>query len=278
MSEKAVLKDRKIKFKDKLLSEIATLRGTALIVSFTGLVFLATSLFFIYIPTTNGFFNIGEIFVYLAALIGGPITGAIAGGLGASMADLALGYGIFAPGTFVIKAIEGFIVGLLFFYSLRITKWVKFLFVGFLCAFLIGFSAFLFNAEYEIGLSLYSGEIFSTLLPGYVFLIISLVLSVILILVLVFLKEKGEMAIACVTGGAIIVIGYFFYETVILSYAFSQAVVEIPFNIAQVVFGAAIAIPIVSYLIELGVIKEFQSDKRTKEKFELIPETELNEN
>ncbi|MBY9001728.1 MAG: ECF transporter S component [Candidatus Heimdallarchaeota archaeon] len=273
MSEELVLEDREISLKDKMKKEITTIRGLTLIISFTGLVFLATSIFFIAIPTSEGFFNIGEVFVYLAALIGGPVTGSIAGGLGASMADLALGYGYFAPGTFIIKAIEGFVVGLLYHYSLRIKKWIKILFIGIMCAFLIGFSSFLFNSDYEIGLALYNGTVFSSIIPGYSFLIISLVLSAILISVIVFLKEKGEMAISCVTGGAFIVVGYFFYETVILSQTFSKAVVEIPFNIAQVIFGAAIAIPIVSYLIELGVLKS-TSKPETEKKDKLIEDSE----
>ena len=125
----------------------------------------------------------------------------------------------------------------------------------------------MFNAEYEIGLSLYNGAVFSSMLPGYMFLIISLVLSAILIAVLFFLKEKGEMAIACVTGGAVIVIGYFFYETVILNYGIGPAASEIPFNIIQVVLSAAIAIPIVSYLNELGILNRY--DIETEEEIQL---------
>ncbi len=248
--------------KNKILKEVSSIRGIALIVSFTALVFLSTSIFFIYIPASNGFFNIGEAFVYLAALIGGPITGAIAGGLGASMADLALGFGQFAPATAVLKFLEGFVVGLLFHYSRRVYGWLKYVFMGIICSFLIGFSAFLTTQTFNIGLSFYGAGEFSVNIPGYVFLIFSIILTIIIILVLLLLKEKGEMALSCSLGGIIIVIGYYLYEIYILSYDPSLVALEIPFNIAQVIFGAAIAIPIVSYLRELGVIhSDIMEDK-----------------
>ena len=65
-----------------------------------------------------------------------------------------------------------------------------------------------------------------------------------------------KMAIACLAGGTVMVIGYFIYETVFMYYTVGGAASEIPFNIAQVVFGIAIALPVVSYLRKLGVISE----------------------
>ena len=132
--------EQEVGLRQSLIGEVNSVRNLALIVTFTGLVFLSTSIFFIAIPTSNGFFNIGEIFVYLAALIGGPITGAIAGGMGAMLADIALGYGVFAPGTLIIKGIEGFVVGVIFHYSRRLKKWIRYLFMAALCGILIGFS------------------------------------------------------------------------------------------------------------------------------------------
>lgn len=73
--------------------------------------------------------------------------------------------------------------------------------------------------------------------------------------------EKGQMALSCVLSGSIIIIGYFLYQLLFileppLSAAFPAALSEVPFNVAQVIFGTVIAIPIVSYLRELGVIPE----------------------
>jgi uncharacterized membrane protein len=77
---------------------------------FAALVAVATFLFVIPIPATNGYFNLGETLIYIPALLLGPLVGATAGA-GATFADVLSGFGQFAPGTFTIKAIEGFIVG-----------------------------------------------------------------------------------------------------------------------------------------------------------------------
>jgi len=80
---------------------------------FTAFVSAATMAFSAYVPATRGYFNIGEIMIYITALLMGPVVGAFAGGVGAALADLGLGYAHFAPGTLVIKATEGLIVGYL---------------------------------------------------------------------------------------------------------------------------------------------------------------------
>jgi uncharacterized membrane protein len=87
---------------------------------FAALVAVATLLFVIPIPATSGYFNLGETLIYIAALLLGPLVGAAAGA-GAAIAD-ALVAAQFAPGTLTIKAIEGFIVGVLMRKIYRRTK------------------------------------------------------------------------------------------------------------------------------------------------------------
>jgi len=98
---------------------------TAYIATFTALVFAATSVIVVETPATKGFFNLGETMVYTAALLGGIVVGTIAGGLGSALADLYLGYPHYAPGTLIIKGIEGFIVAYLSsrFRRLNIAQW-----------------------------------------------------------------------------------------------------------------------------------------------------------
>ncbi len=76
---------------------------------FAALVAVATALFWIPIPATSGYFNLGDSLIYVAALLFGPFVGAVAGA-GASIADM-FAAPVFAPGTLVIKAVEGFLVG-----------------------------------------------------------------------------------------------------------------------------------------------------------------------
>jgi uncharacterized membrane protein len=63
------------------------------------------------IPFVRGYINIGDTVVLVAGLVFGPAVGAAAGALGSSLADLLLGYAYWAPWTFVIKGLEGFLAG-----------------------------------------------------------------------------------------------------------------------------------------------------------------------
>jgi uncharacterized membrane protein len=65
------------------------------------------------IPATKGFLNIGDAAVMLTGLLFGPVVGGIAGGVGSSLADIILGYPIYAPATLIIKGLEGLLVGLI---------------------------------------------------------------------------------------------------------------------------------------------------------------------
>ena len=93
-------------------------KSKALFVAITGVMIaletISTILVSIRIPATQGYFNLGEMVIYLAAILFGPMVGFLTGAIGASLADLILGYTIFAPATFIIKGFEGYIVGYLY--------------------------------------------------------------------------------------------------------------------------------------------------------------------
>jgi uncharacterized membrane protein len=57
---------------------------------FAALVLVATAVFPINIPATSGYFNFGETIIYIAALLFGPLAGALSGGIGAATADVFL--------------------------------------------------------------------------------------------------------------------------------------------------------------------------------------------
>ena len=149
---------------------------------FAALVAAATLLFVIPIPATSGYFNLGETLIYIAALLFGPFVGAIAGA-GATIAD-ALVAAQYAPGTFTIKAIEGFLVGFLYKKLVQKTK--------------------------------------------------SITLSA---------------TIAIVVGGFEMVLGYFLYETLILGS--TLAILEVPFNIVQMLIGLIIAVPVMHAILRV---------------------------
>ena len=54
---------------------------------------------------SGGYMNLGDTLVLLSAWLLGPWYGAAAAGIGSALADILSGYAVFAPGTFVIKAL-----------------------------------------------------------------------------------------------------------------------------------------------------------------------------
>ena len=79
--------------------------------------FVAVSTMMIHIPTpTKGYINLGDCFVNISAWLLGPVYGAGAAGIGSAMADLLLGYPLYAFATLVIKAL----MALVSFYVFRL--------------------------------------------------------------------------------------------------------------------------------------------------------------
>ncbi len=89
----------------------------ALLAMFCALTTVATIVFIIPIPSTSGYFNLGDAMVMLSGILLGPAGGFLAGGFGSAMGDLALGFPVYAPFTFVIKGSEGLVVGIISRYS-----------------------------------------------------------------------------------------------------------------------------------------------------------------
>jgi uncharacterized membrane protein len=234
---------------------------------FTVLVFAATITIQIYQPATQGYFNIGESMIYLAALITTPLIAGISGGLGAALADLTTGYAIFAPGTLVIKFTEGFIAGLLVKKLRKIH--------GFISAVLTGgayAASIVFVSSMLGGLSIGPSQI---ILPGTnitivfnppyfevalaVWIAIGALLGGLIFMVLMKKYIVSSEVYALAIGGLLMVLGYFLYEFFIsnplLGRPPESAVLEIPVNISQVIVGASIAIPMAAWLRRAGFVK-----------------------
>ena len=156
----------------------------ALAAVFAALVCVATLALVISIPATSGYFNLGETVIYIAALLFGPLVGAVAGG-GAAIADVLVA-AQFAPGTLIIKGFEGAIVG---FLNKKIQKITR-----------------------------------------------SLTLSA---------------TVSIIIGGLEMIAGYFIYEQLVLGYPFATALVEVPFNIVQMLVGLVVAIPVMHIVLRV---------------------------
>lgn len=62
----------------------------------------------------NGYVNFGDTILMFTGLILGPVAGFAAGSLGSALADVLLGFPGYAPITFVVKGLEGFVCGLIY--------------------------------------------------------------------------------------------------------------------------------------------------------------------
>lgn len=61
----------------------------------------------------HGYLNLGDMVIFLAAIMMGKRGGLIVGGIGSALADIILGYSFYAPITLVAKGLEGFVAGAL---------------------------------------------------------------------------------------------------------------------------------------------------------------------
>lgn len=66
------------------------------------------------VAPTRGYINLGDVAIFFAAFIFGPVTAFIAGGLGTAIADILGGFGQWAPISFVVHGLQGFVIGLVY--------------------------------------------------------------------------------------------------------------------------------------------------------------------
>ncbi|MCD6503036.1 MAG: ECF transporter S component [Euryarchaeota archaeon] len=233
------------------------------------LVFVATIILQIYTPSTGGYFNLGEAAIYSIAIISAPLEAGIAAGLGASLADLVTGYGYFAPGTLVIKFLEGFLVSFIYHritkYRKRISYWISImvsLITGGIIA-VVGYYKLSGVSEISsvpvsiLGVNLVVLNTKVTI-SEILWIIIGIVIASVLIYATIIKgKENLTLAASMIVGVLIMPFGYFLYEffytnPIVLGLPAEQAFVEIPVNIAQALTGMALAMPIVVFLREAG--------------------------
>ncbi len=216
------------------------LLNIAIIGIFTALETIMTATVAIPIPASSGYFNIGEGIIYFVSILFGPFIGAFVGGVGAAFADILGGYAIFAPGTFIAKGAEGFVVGLLF-KKLKENNSI--------------------NNNWKIFsliLGLVAGGLMALLADGTISIMILGGILTLIIWILGFTVQKniGVKILSIMAGGIVMVLGYFLYESLLVNLIspgeyldpLNAALVEVPFNILQVLSGILIAIPLIAAL------------------------------
>lgn len=94
----------KSKFKTKDMVQTALL---------TALVFVATAFINVRLPivASGGLVHLGTVMLFIAAIVFGKEKGAIAGAVGMAIFDLSSGWALWAPFTFIIRGIMGYMIG-----------------------------------------------------------------------------------------------------------------------------------------------------------------------
>jgi uncharacterized membrane protein len=133
------------------------------------------------VPYAIGYFNLGDVLVLSFGIVFTPVLSLLAG-IGPMIGDYALGYGLFAPFTLVIKGTEALIVALLYWRLPHKLKFVAFLLGGLFMAFAYGF-AYVFTSGGAWG------AFFTYILPDSLQGIVSAILAYLLSPILIKLKQ-----------------------------------------------------------------------------------------
>ncbi len=216
---------------------------------FTAFVFAATFSFSA-TTATGGYFDIGEVMVYITALVMGPYVGAFAGGVGSMLSDALLAPQ-FAPGTLVIKAGEGFIVGYLGQRGFRGLPDAFQKRMGVILGLMVAVIVLVVGLVSFPDVSLSLGQFGLTASTPDVPLSVGVWLfaAFVAFALTVFASSRigprfTWVALAIFVGGAEMVAGYFLYETQVLGLGLVTPTAEIPVNVLQAVVGLVIAPPV----------------------------------
>jgi uncharacterized membrane protein len=232
---------------------ITPLKLTAAIM-FIALVCVVTISFTLSVPVTGGYFNLGEAIIYIAALTFGSIVGALAGGVGAAIADIIVAP-VFAPGTLIIKGVEGAIVGFLGKKLVKQTSKSNWRIYTALLGIAVGVLLATTGAVYYSGsVALYMGippppePTVTVFVPAEFWYLLGSVTALLIIFASFKIEPQlGWTIFSTIIGGLAMVIGYFLYEQIVLGK--TAAIFEIPVNIGQMLIGLIIAIPVARFVL-----------------------------
>ncbi len=133
------------------------------------------------VPYAVGYFNLGDVLVLSFGIVFTPVLSLLAG-IGPMIGDYALGYGLFAPFTLIIKGLEAFIVAMIYFRLPKNFRFLAFLLGGLFMAFAYGF-AYVFTEGGQWGAFL------TYILPDSIQGIVSATLAFLLSPILLKLKQ-----------------------------------------------------------------------------------------
>ncbi|WHH61193.1 ECF transporter S component [Petroclostridium sp. X23] len=241
----------------------------------TALVFIATGLLpRIPISGTGGYIHIGDSMIFIAAILLGWKHGAAVGGIGSALADIYLGYTVYALPTLIIKGIMGAIVGFMahdakdaktlylknFFSVVFSGAWIA---LGIsLHRLLQGIASSKIASSIIEQLELSGPEELSKLAANIQTVLMGTIIAipVILMILSTVLHKKDRhlfsinSLIGMTLGGLIMVVGYYFAEGILVGNMITP-IFSIHYNILQFVGGTVIAFALLIPLKQTGLFK-----------------------
>jgi uncharacterized membrane protein len=210
------------------------------------------------VPFTNGYVHPGDSMILLGALMLGRRRGAFAAGVGSALADLIIGYSVWAPFTLVIKGVMAFTTGLIIEKCEENRRNTVVLCVSIIALWLV-FNAAVFgvvmytaNTDAASFASILGAEGNASSLAAAVggiearLMASALIIPAALLLVAFALRKKEHVSVpfshivGMTGGGLFMVFGYYVAGSLIYG-NIAAAVFSIPANIAQFVGGFLIA-------------------------------------
>lgn len=90
-----------------------TTRDMVVTALLTALVFVSTFFIHIQLPimASGGLVHLGNVMLFAIAIVFGKQKGAIAGAVGMALFDLSSGWAVWAPFTFIIRGVMGYMIG-----------------------------------------------------------------------------------------------------------------------------------------------------------------------
>lgn len=153
---------------------------------FMAFVFVGTQ--FLRVPLPFGYFNLGDCFILLSAVIIGGAYAVVASALGAALADVLSGYVVYAPATAIIKSLM--VLAMLAILQLCRNKSKKvqnvFTCVGAVVAELIMICGYFIYDTLVYGLAGAAASLLGNILQGSV-------AAVIFVIVFAVLKQTGSL-------------------------------------------------------------------------------------
>lgn len=234
------------------------------------LVFIGTFAIRIPVPFTQGYIHAGDSMIFLAAILFGWKTGALAGGLGSALAD-AMGYPHWIIPTLIIKALMGAIVGLLSqnrkdikFRTIQSSLIILLIFVSSALKFIIPklSAQSVLSANQDLSSTIDASSLIEQTSDNFLYIILFFVIS---FAIFILFKKKQESRIisinhyiSMIVSGSFMVLGYYIAASLMYG-SFLTPLFSIPSNVFQFTLGGGLALVLVALIDKTHSISKIQS-------------------